>query len=364
MTEKLWYKVANNFVRAGRLPVPINEPMIEILKTILTEEQAKFLLIFKERSYTLEQIKSKTDLDDESLKQMLKVLMHVGAITGIPSSQGLMIYRIPPFLPGLLEFTMMRGERSEKDLKLAKLHQEYFNEFVQGTQKNYDQITTLFEKAPSIARVIPVEEEIEVRQEIVLPLEELSKIIEKYDTIGLSTCYCRHRKDLLDSPCKKTEDRKNCFSFGKTATFLISEGFAERISKEEAMKILKKCEDDGLVHKAFHTHLDPMREIDGLCNCCKCCCGTFELYYEGGTPLLDMTSYMANVNEEECIGCGTCVEECNSEAIDLVDTFAVINESRCIGCGICAHLCPENAIKLNRTELRDVKVPPPKLKNV
>ena len=128
------------------------------------------------------------------------------------------------------------------------------------------------------------------RQEIVLPLEELSKIIEKYDTIGVATCYCRHRKDLIDEPCKKTDDRKNCFSFGRTAEFLISQGFQERISKEEALEILKKCEDDGLVHKAFHTNLDPMREIDGLCNCCKCCCGTFEAHYAGAFPLMDIST--------------------------------------------------------------------------
>ena len=71
------------------------------------------------------------------------------------------------------------------------------------------------------------------------PFEELSKIIEKQETIGVATCYCRHRKDLLDDPCKKTDERQNCFSFGRTAEFLISQGFMNPISVEQAMKILK-----------------------------------------------------------------------------------------------------------------------------
>jgi len=364
MSEKLWYKVARNFIKAGRFPVPITATVLEIIKTILTEEQAKFLLLFKKPSYNIDQIKPNIDLDEKSLMKMLNDLMHIGVITGIPSrSTGTTVYRITPFLPGVIEFTLMRGETGEKDKKLANLYKKFYNDIVQGTQKNYDQMMSEFKKVPSIGRVIPVEEEIEISQEIVLPLEELTKIIEKYDTIGLTSCYCRHLKDLLSEPCKKTNDRKNCFSFGRTADFCISQGFAEKISKEEAIKILKKAEDDGLVHKAFHTNLDPEKEIDGLCNCCKCCCGTFEMHYNGGIPLLDLTSYLANVNEDRCVGCGTCVENCNAEAIDLVDTIAIINENRCIGCGICAHLCPENAIEMNRAEPRHVFVPPPKILN-
>jgi len=362
---RIWYKAARNFVKAGRLPVPITDTVIEIVKTLLNEEQAKFIVQFKKSSYNSEEIKSITDLDDKALEKMLNDLMYAGAISGIPSrSTGAMIYRVVPFLPGLLEFTLMRGEFGEKDKKLAQLHKKFFDDLVEGTQKNYDQLMKEYNKIPGIARVIPVEEEIEPRQEIVLPLEELSKIIEKYDPIGVATCYCRHRKDLIDEPCKKTDDRKNCFSFGRTAEFLISQGFQERISKEEALEILKKCEDDGLVHKAFHTNLDPMREIDGLCNCCKCCCGTFEAHYAGAFPLMDISTCLASVNADDCVGCGTCVENCNAEAIELEDTIAVMNEDRCVGCGICAHLCPESAITMNRTEMRKVFVPPPKLTNL
>jgi NAD-dependent dihydropyrimidine dehydrogenase PreA subunit len=365
MSDKLWYKVAKVFIKAGRLPLPITDTVTEILKTIMTEKQAEFLLLFKKPSYTIDEIKPETNLDEDSLHKMLNDLMHIGVITGIPSrSTGIMVYRVTPFLPGLLEFTLMRGGTSEKDKKLAKLHRQFFNDLVLGTQKNYDQMMDQFKGTPSLDRVIPVEEEIETRQEIVLPLEEISKILDNYDTIGVAICYCRHRKDLIGEPCKKTEDRRNCFSFGRTAEFLISQGFQTKVSKQEALEILKKCEDDGLVHKAFHTNLDPMKEIDGICNCCKCCCGTFEMYYSGAAPLMDLTSYLAKVNENDCVGCGTCVENCNAEAIELIDTIATIHENKCIGCGICAHLCPEKAIRIIKTEPRHVFLPPPQLKTV
>ena len=30
----------------------------------------------------------------------------------------------------------------------------------------------------------------------------------------------------------------------------------------------------------------------------------------------------AKINKDECVGCGTCVEECPSEAITMVDDIA------------------------------------------
>ena len=74
-------------------------------------------------------------------------------------------------------------------------------------------------------------------------------------------------------------------------------------------------------------------------------------------------TYVA-VDWDLCIGCGTCDEKCPMDAITLEDNIAMINEDRCIGCGICAHHCPEGAMTLNRTGLRNVFVPPPRLTNV
>ena len=36
-------------------------------------------------------------------------------------------------------------------------------------------------------------------------------------------------------------------------------------------------------------------------------------------------------------------------------------EERCIGCGVCANNCPEDAIELQRTGLRKVFIPAPKI---
>jgi len=363
MSEKrLWDKLARNFINAGNIALPITDTVLEILKMVITEEQAEFLLLFKRPSYTLEEIKDLTDLDDKSLEKMLSVLMHIGVVSGIPSrSTGIIVYRLAAFFPGVLEYTLMRGETGEKEKKIARLWENYFDELAEGTQKNYDTVMSILKNAKPIERIVPVEDKIIIAEESVVPLEEVTKILEKYDSIGLAHCYCRHRKDLLDDPCKLTDERKNCFALGRSAEFLISQDFAERVSKEDALRILKECEDAGFVHKVFHVRFDLERDEEAICNCCKCCCGTFANHYRGATPLMSLTSYLAKVNKDDCIGCGTCVEKCNTEAILLEDSTADINEERCIGCGICAHHCPENAINLVRTGPRNVFVPPPKI---
>ncbi len=361
MSEKFWYKLARNILRSGGPPVPINDTLIELLKTLIHEEQMKFLLIFN-KPLRLDQIKEKVDLDDNALNKILDDLMHVGMVTGIPSrSTGVMVYRLVAFLPGLLEFTLMRGETGEKQKRLAKIWEQLFKEGSEMMQKNFDITMQAFKNAPAIDRVVPVEQQIEPQEESIILVEEVHKIVDKYDDIGVSYCYCRHRKDLLDDPCEVDAPRQNCLSFGRTAKFAIDYDFAKRISKEEAKKILREAENLGLVHKTFHVRGNPELEELAICNCCKCCCGGFLGYHKGSAPVHTLSSYMAKINKDKCVGCGTCVEKCPMEAIELNNDSAKLQAAKCIGCGVCAHHCPEHAIKLNRTGLRNVFITPQRM---
>jgi len=363
MSEKVWKKVARFYIKAGKLPIRVSDVITDILKTLITLEQAEFIAQLRKHSYNIDELKTLTNMDEATLINKLNELMDIGVLTGIRSRRtGVTVYRKPPFFPGILEFTLMRGENNEQTKKLAKLIGNFYDQIIHDTKTNYDQMMIEFQKSPAPTRVIPIEEEIETKEEVVLPYENLENILEQYDTIGLATCYCRHRKDLVGDPCAKTDERRNCLSLGGTAEFLIEHGFAERISREEALVILKRAEDGGLVHKAFHTNLEPERELDGICNCCKCCCGTFEIHYGGGAPLMDITSHVAKIDEDLCVGCGICVQECNAEAIEIIDDIAIIDEDRCIGCGVCAHLCPERAMKLERINTRKAFSPPREIK--
>jgi len=50
------------------------------------------------------------------------------------------------------------------------------------------------------------------------------------------------------------------------------------------------------------------------------------------------------INEDTCIGCGSCVDSCPVGCIKLNDNGkAEIDATMCIGCGTCAAVCPVNA---------------------
>ncbi|MFX0074617.1 MAG: 4Fe-4S binding protein [Candidatus Hermodarchaeota archaeon] len=363
-SEKIWYKTARTIVKAGQMPMVINYTLIELIQLIMTREQAEFLQIFKKPSLSIDQIKERTNLGEEALNMMLNDLMENGIIVGTRSrSTGIMVYRLLGPFPGMFEYTNLRGETDQKHRKIAKLFEQLFVEMRDGTQKNYESFINQTKNLPPIVRIVPVEEEIEnLPVDKILPSVEVSKIVDKFDDIALAHCYCRHSRDLLERPCKVTNERKNCFLLGKSAQFAIEHKFGNRVSREEAKTILSKASDEGLVHKAFHIHLNTELDEEAICNCCSCCCGIFQLYSNGVLPYHCFTNYLAEVIEDDCVGCGTCLDLCPMNTIELNGPIAKVDDSKCIGCGICAHHCPEQAIDLKRIENREVFVPPPKIK--
>lgn len=360
MSEELWLNAANAIIRAGQIPIPANDTLLELLKTIMNEEQAQFIQIF-DKPLNIEEVKAKVQMEDEALVNMLDKLMHNGIMTGIPSNRtGQVIYRLMPPLPGLFEFTLMRGETTDKTKKLAGLFDKMFGELSEMVQGSYDDVVGLFKTVPPMTRVVPIEQEITEKVDHIMPYEEVSRIVDKFDPIAVATCYCRHEKSLLGKECSVTKEKENCLFFGKTARFVIDYKFGKEVTKDQAKQILKECEKSGLVHKSFHDKQDIEKDEFAICNCCKCCCGTFELYYRGAAPAHTFTAYVAKADADLCTECETCVDMCPMEAITLEDGL-IIEESNCIGCGVCAYNCPADAIKLQRTGKREVFMPPKKI---
>jgi len=360
MSEQLWTNAATTIVNAGQIPIPITGTLLELMQTIMNAEQAAFVQIFN-KPLTMGEIKEKTLLDEHAIDRILHALMHNGIVTGIPSrTTGTMVYRLLPPIPGIFEFTLIRGLRGAKEKKIASLFDTLSRELASLVQGNYLDSLDVFKAIPPPTRVVPVEKQIAQGGDAILPYEEVTRIIDKFDTIAVVHCYCRHEKDLLGKPCEVTQEKKNCLAFGQIARFIIDYQFGVEISRQDAKRILDEAEDAGLVHKAFHDKNDIERDELAICNCCKCCCGTFELYYLGGAPVKTYTSHRATVNSGACSACGLCVERCPMEAVKQSDMDAArIEETMCIGCGVCANHCPSAAITLVRTGIREVFVPPP-----
>jgi electron transfer flavoprotein alpha subunit/NAD-dependent dihydropyrimidine dehydrogenase PreA subunit len=54
---------------------------------------------------------------------------------------------------------------------------------------------------------------------------------------------------------------------------------------------------------------------------------------------------LLEINKEECIGCGACLDVCPFGALKLVDDIAVADD-KCTACGACLDVCPVEALSL------------------
>lgn len=380
MSDLKYRKAARTIIKAGFLPFPINDTMLQLLKMLIDEEQLEFILAFSRKvSQTMEELKHSSKMSESEIKTHVQKLAKKGFIFNQPNSKGVMVYRLMPLvMVGAFEYTFMKKiEFNEENKLLADLFKHLFDELTEFVQNNYDMILPLFQKMPAFDRTltflenniegeeveIEINHEIELSEEKIMTSQNVEEIINKFNDIAVGYCFCRHHQDLLSNPCKQTDIRENCFTFGKSARYVAEQGFGRLISKEEALAIIEASKKDGLVHKAWHPNLDISKPETSICNCCKCCCGTFDLWRSGTTAMINFTNYLAQIDKSKCVGCGTCMEKCPVDAIEGDDNNkAVVNPDWCIGCGSCAHYCPENAISLLEGP-RKVFVPPPRLRN-
>jgi Na+-translocating ferredoxin:NAD+ oxidoreductase RNF subunit RnfB len=326
----------------------------------------------------MEQLKESSNLPQNKVEQLTTKLAKKGLIFNQPNSAGIMVYRLLPLMNvGLMEYVFM-GELKgdEREQKLAELFEKLIGEVRDQVQDNYDNFVPLFKMAPPVDRtvpmrttengkdikIIPINKRIDVPEEFVLPSQSVEEIINKFDDIAVGRCFCRQRRKMLGHSCAINAPMMNCFTFGKSARHTVAQGFAQKVTKEEALRIMKEAEEAGLVHKAFHPNSNESRPETSICNCCKDCCDTLNVWRDGALPLINSTYYLSVIDQDACIGCGTCVERCPTDAIKLNENQkAERDESSCFGCGVCVRFCPEEAISL-KEGLRKVFILPPRLR--
>ncbi|MFX1418730.1 MAG: 4Fe-4S binding protein [Promethearchaeota archaeon] len=371
--EKRYQVVANILNKAGGFSYPITKTMIDILKFNIKEENLDLVMAFKNNiSQTLEQLKESSGLSEGEILKKADALAKRGVVFNQPSSQGIMVYRLLPIARQLEYIFMKKLEKTEENNQLAKLFHNFNEEILDIVQSDYDSFKSSLNSRSLTDRTVPilenretgnelnivVNEEVEVPIEQLLPTQRIEELIDKYNDIAVGYCYCRQHNEFLGNPCKQIELTPSCFTLGKSARHTSNHGFSTLVSKEDALKILKRCEEAGLVHKAYHLHGDTNKEEVAICNCCSCCCLTAR---EGLIfPTANATNYLASIDHDLCIGCGTCVEKCYNKAIELNDNNKAERiEEFCVGCGVCAYFCPENAISLIEGS-RIVRLLPPK----
>jgi Pyruvate/2-oxoacid:ferredoxin oxidoreductase delta subunit len=186
---------------------------------------------------------------------------------------------------------------------------------------------------------LPVNVKIEADQ-IVFDLSEAKAILTKARRIAVGDCPCRSEHHNCDAPIDV------CLSLDDQAEASISRGGNNReVALDEALSILKRSHEAGLVHMAYIAKGADRPKI--LCSCCGCCCTTLGPMIEKGTFDLILTSkQIAEDDYDKCTACGICVDRCIFKARKLVEGSLVYDASKCMGCGVCVSTCSTGAISM------------------
>jgi len=311
---------------------------IKILRKLFAEEEAEMACHLKPLPETAEQIAHRLARNPQAVADLLYRMSKKGLILRL-KIKGIYHYLATMFIVGIFEYQVNSLNR-----ELAEIFEEYAQEAM------YREM--IQPETPQL-RVVPVQQSLDTAVEI-QPYDELRKIISSQKTIALADCICRKKSSLLDHPCSKPLE--SCFAFGTLGEYYVENGLARRITPEEALEILQKNEESGLVPSPANA-----QKVGGMCNCCACCCGMLKAIKLHPYPSSVVKSnYFAQVDETLCAGCETCLERCQMEAIFMEEDLAKIDLKRCVGCGLCVTTCPTKAVSLLRKELSKLYVPPPR----
>ncbi len=184
-------------------------------------------------------------------------------------------------------------------------------------------------------RVIPVGEQVQDRR-TALPYEQVAALVRGARRISVEHCPCRTRERACDNPLE------TCLAFDHVADYMIGRGIGRELTADQALDLLARCEELGLVHVTENAD-HPLV----LCNCCPCCCVFLRaMTVHAKQDVIDASRYRAVVDRALCTACGRCVERCHFGAMALAEGAAQVDAGRCLGCGLCATTCPVEAIAL------------------
>jgi len=323
MVEKTMYQELSEAIGAGDSVI-----IPKIFKILADEKEAKILLAASPPA-TAEAIAEKSGVPVEDVNKMLDPLFKKGLIFKSIKEGVTKYYRVRH----LLQF-------HDATILADGMPQEYFDLWKKYNQTEFKQhhkaIESLLEK--SAVRVIPVNITIEPDTRIA-PFDDIKEIVNNARTLAVTKCTCR----VIDGECGKPVDV--CIQLNKAADYSLDRGTGKELSKDEAIDLLKMCEEEGLVHTVMNTKA--LGHV--ICNCCEDCCINWPGPRTSEVNFSAPSRFVAVVDPEACSGCETCLERCYFDAITMEDDISVISEENCMGCGLCAVTCPDEAIHLNET---------------
>ena len=298
------------------LKATADDPEYWGLASVMTDEMVEVALKMGVRKpKTTEQLMKLTKMEREPLEKLLTEMAWLGIVEynwenlDGKNTNHEKRWILPLFVPGSAEFLNMRKSQIDQNPEVAAF-------FERMTFLPLEKITPMVPPGGSGIgmHVIPVEKAIESENEAI-GLEKISYWLEKYEgKYAKSMCSCRASRQKLGEGCG--DDPENwCIAVGDMADYVVETQRGEYITKEEALDIFRRAEENGFVHQI--TNIDGEQKIFAICNCNVNICNALRTSQLFNTPNMSRSAYVAKVESENCVACGRCVEGCPAGAVKL-----------------------------------------------
>lgn len=307
---------------------------IEILQRLFTVEESTLYLHLSRKLEPVEVIAARAGWSAPETAALLEAMTAKGVT--FPKFLGdRKFYAAAPFMHHFFE----NNAWLQADREIAELMEKY--------------LTGGFAAKGKALRTIPVNASVKEGKSV-MPFDDVIKILESKDRIGLMPCACAKHMQTLDSGCVRHSEV--CIAFGFYAEFTIEGlGVGRWIDQREALAVLEMADQEGLVHQIGGNS----ENTECVCNCCPDCCGSLRLIKQMSAPSrIAGSNFQAQLSSEDCTSCEACIERCPMDALTMADDGLSLDSLRCIGCGLCSTGCPSGAISLVQKDADKLKTLP------
>ncbi|MBR0576112.1 FAD-dependent oxidoreductase [Proteiniclasticum sp. BAD-10] len=298
-------KIGRTKAGTSREAIPFG-PEYYALAPILSPDEAKIALHvgFRDKK-SAEEI---AEAAGEPLEKVKKALQHL-AWTGVTfwnTVDGVDVYWHDIFVPGHLEMINNNKE-------IVAKHPEVAEAFYYFGSKKGPMAAGIMPVGGGPMRVLPIERAIDGNSKKV-GYEEISKHLQEAHIFSVSDCSCRTSREAMHEGCGHLKEEM-CIQLDHAAEYYIKTGRGREITREEAFEIIRKAEDNGLMHSV--PNLDTPGHTHAICNCCGCGCYAMRLANEYLNNDIVRSNYKSVVDESKCVACGECVDVCPTNAVRL-----------------------------------------------
>ena len=286
--------------------ITYGDPEYRILDPIVDDDMCSVMMRMRlETDFSAEDLAKKTRKSLDFVQMQCDKLVKAGVIRTRVRS-GVLCYYYPIWVPGIMEGILSNREQCDAHPELGACFEEY-------TRIRVGMLAPMLGNGVNFMRVMPVMSAIE-NDTHKASYDEISTLIEKAWAISVGPCSCRRSRRLMGEGCGHLEEDM-CLYLNDNAISFSKNGEHRLITKEEAYEILRRAEDNGLVHEVNQAL--GFDDVTAICNCCGCSCYALRIAELFRSPNGVSSNFIARVDKDKCVACGQCVENCQTNAVRL-----------------------------------------------